>query len=56
MSASVVCVYFSGLILNYISNIIKRAASAQVFAHGSFALKTYLPDADLDVSAFFSRV
>lgn len=30
-------------------------AGAEVYAYGSYALKTYLPDADLDVSAFFSK-
>lgn len=41
--------------LAFIENIIKKAIGAEVYAHGSYALKTYLPDADLDVSAFFSK-
>ena len=41
--------------LSYVESLIRRTIGAEVFCHGSFALKTYLPDADLDVSAFFSR-
>jgi len=42
-------------VLHFLEMLIKRVVGAEVFCHGSFALKTYLPDADLDVSAFFSR-
>jgi len=43
-------------VLHFIENLIRRVIGAEVFCHGSYALKTYLPDADLDVSAFFSKV
>ena len=43
-------------VFNFIDSLIRRTiGAAEVFCHGSFALKTYLPDADLDVSAFFSK-
>jgi len=42
-------------VLSYIDSIIKKSIGAQVYPHGSYALKTYLPDSDIDVSAFFSR-
>ena len=40
---------------HFVDSLIRRTIGAEVYAHGSFALKTYLPDADLDVSAFFSK-
>jgi hypothetical protein len=42
-------------VLAFIEALIRRCLSADTFCHGSFALKTYLPNADLDVSCFFSR-
>ena len=43
-------------VFSFIDSLIRRTiGAAEVFCHGSFALKTYLPDADLDVSAFFSK-
>ena len=42
-------------VLQFIEKLIKHVVGAEVFCHGSFALKTYLPDADLDISCFFSK-
>ena len=42
-------------VFQFVDSLIRRTIGAEVFCHGSFALKTYLPDADLDVSAFFSK-
>jgi hypothetical protein len=42
-------------VFRFIQAVVKKATNAEVFLHGSFALKTYLPDADLDVSAFLVK-
>ena len=42
-------------VFHFIESLVRRTIGAELFVHGSFALKTYLPDADLDVSAFFSK-
>ena len=42
-------------VFQFVDGLIRRTIGAEVMVHGSFALKTYLPDADLDVSAFFSK-
>eukprot|EP00468_Gymnochlora_sp_CCMP2014_P014259 CAMPEP_0167770708 /NCGR_PEP_ID=MMETSP0110_2-20121227/18088_1 /TAXON_ID=629695 /ORGANISM="Gymnochlora sp., Strain CCMP2014" /LENGTH=1213 /DNA_ID=CAMNT_0007659953 /DNA_START=59 /DNA_END=3704 /DNA_ORIENTATION=+ len=41
--------------LDFITDLIRRTLSAQVYSHGSFSLRTDLPDSDVDVSAYFSR-
>uniref|UniRef100_A0A6A7G9I3 PAP/OAS1 substrate-binding-related domain-containing protein n=1 Tax=Hirondellea gigas TaxID=1518452 RepID=A0A6A7G9I3_9CRUS len=42
-------------IFRFVSEIVRKAVGSQVYPHGSFALKTYLPDGDIDLSAFFSH-
>jgi hypothetical protein len=39
-------------ILNFIENLVGNTLRAQVFPTGSFALRTFLPSSDIDVSAF----
>jgi hypothetical protein len=41
-------------VLQFVEQMVNQALASECHAHGSFALKTYLPDSDLDVSAFFS--
>ena len=42
-------------ILAYVKAIIRKSLGAQVYPHGSYALKTYLPNSAMSVTAFFSR-
>ena len=42
-------------ILMYVKAIIRKSLGAQVYPHGSYALKTYLPNSAMSVTAFFSR-
>ncbi|XP_059629088.1 uncharacterized protein LOC132271666 isoform X2 [Cornus florida] len=39
-------------VLNYVQQLITRSFSCEVFAFGSVPLKTYLPDGDIDLTAF----
>jgi hypothetical protein len=40
---------------SFVKSMIRKSLGAHVYPHGSFALKTYLPDEPVEVSAFFSR-
>lgn len=42
-------------VVKYVENIIRKNLGAKLFPHGSFASKTYLPDSDLNISAFFTH-
>lgn len=39
-------------VLEYVRGIVSRALGARLFAVGSFGLRTFLPDGDIDASAF----
>jgi hypothetical protein len=41
-------------VLSFLKCLVRKLG-AQVYPHGSYALKTYLPEDEVDVSAFFSR-
>uniref|UniRef100_A0ACD5TVL9 Uncharacterized protein n=1 Tax=Avena sativa TaxID=4498 RepID=A0ACD5TVL9_AVESA len=41
-----------GAVYNYVQRLIMNCLSCQVFTFGSVPLKTYLPDGDIDVTAF----
>lgn len=42
-------------VFGFVQSVVRRALGAQVFLTGSFPIKLYLPDADLDCSAFLAR-
>ncbi|XXQ31217.1 U-box domain-containing protein [Plasmodiophora brassicae] len=42
-------------VLSYIESLIRKSLGAKIFPYGSLALKTYLPDADINVCAFFTH-
>jgi len=42
-------------ILRFVEALVRKSLGAKLFAHGSFALKTYLPDSDLNIAAFFTH-
>jgi len=42
-------------VLSFLKSLVRKSSGAQVYPHGSYALKTYLPDDEVDVSAFFSH-
>ncbi len=41
--------------LSFITELLHKSIGGQVFPHGSYALRTDLPDSDIDVSAFFAK-
>eukprot|EP00475_Leptophrys_vorax_P009862 TRINITY_DN1654_c0_g2_i2.p1 TRINITY_DN1654_c0_g2~~TRINITY_DN1654_c0_g2_i2.p1 ORF type:complete len:966 (-),score=231.44 TRINITY_DN1654_c0_g2_i2:1623-4520(-) len=42
-------------IIRYVDSVVKRNLGAKIFSQGSFASKTYLPDSDMNVAAFFTH-
>ncbi|XP_078431308.1 nucleotidyltransferase isoform X2 [Wolffia australiana] len=43
-------------VVNYVQRLIAKCFSCQVFTFGSVPLKTYLPDGDIDMSAFSNNL
>uniref|UniRef100_A0A1D1YZA5 Poly(A) RNA polymerase cid14 n=1 Tax=Anthurium amnicola TaxID=1678845 RepID=A0A1D1YZA5_9ARAE len=43
-------------VVNYVQQLIMKCFSCQVFTFGSVPLKTYLPDGDIDMSAFSNNL
>ncbi|CAA7409721.1 unnamed protein product [Spirodela intermedia] len=43
-------------VVNYVQRLIAKCISCQVFTFGSVPLKTYLPDGDIDMSAFSNNL
>jgi hypothetical protein len=42
-------------IIRFVDSVVKRNLGAKIFSQGSFASKTYLPDSDMNVAAFFTH-
>ncbi|CAN4115937.1 unnamed protein product [Withania somnifera] len=41
-----------GAVIDYVQRLIRRSLGCEVFPYGSVPLKTYLPDGDIDLTAF----
>lgn len=42
-------------VMALVETLIRKTLGAKIFPYGSFALKTYLPDSDINVCAFFTH-